>query len=305
MKFAGNSTSVSLKIANAFNQHFASIFKENTSPLSVPLASADPTICLEDMYFTNSEVKSMILNSGSDSYNKLQPILLKTFSAAIVPIFTEIFNRNINQQEYPKSWKEAIMKPLHKKESRIDIKNKRQVSMLCALSLIFEKLWYRTFSDRLLKNLDNRQHGFRPKHSTITQMLQHCGKLFLCLNAKEAALSFYLDIAEAFDTINHNAILLKLMHFGFDSQFLKFFAVYLTNRTQCVYVKDEYSSELTVTSGGPHSSVFAVFMFALYINDLPSLLENSTYLFADDTKIIGSQMNLFSLQNDFNKAIKW
>ena len=34
-------------------------------------------------------------------------------------------------------------------------------------------------------------------------------------------------------------------------------------------------------------------------------MENSTYLFADDTKIIGSQMNLFSLQNDLNKAIKW
>ena len=38
MKFAGNSISGSLKIANAFNQHFASAFKEGTSPLSLPLA---------------------------------------------------------------------------------------------------------------------------------------------------------------------------------------------------------------------------------------------------------------------------
>ena len=57
MKFAGNSISGSLKIANAFNQHLASVFKEDTSPLSVPLASADPTIGLEDMYFTKNEVK--------------------------------------------------------------------------------------------------------------------------------------------------------------------------------------------------------------------------------------------------------
>ena len=34
-------------------------------------------------------------------------------------------------------------------------------------------------------------------------------------------------------------------------------------------------------------------------------MENSTYLFADDTKIIGSQMNLFSLQNDLNSYTKW
>ena len=152
---------------------------------------------------------------------------------------------------------------------------------------------YRKFRNRLWKNLDNRQHGFRTKHSTITQMLQYCGKIFRCLNAKESALSIYLDIAKAFDTINHNAILLKLMHFGLDNQILKFFADYLSNRMQCVFVKDDYSSELTVTSGGPQGSVFAVFMFAVYINGLPSLMENSTYLFADDTKIIRSQMNLF------------
>ena len=89
------------------------------------------------------------------------------------------------------------------------------------------------------------------------------------------------------------------------TNFSSFFADCLANRTQTVYVKDENSSELTVTSGGPRGSVFAVFMFAVYINDLPSLMGNSTYLLADDAKIIGSQMNLFSLQNDVNKAIKW
>ena len=229
---------------------------------------------------------------------------MKTFSPAIVPVVTEIFNKIINQQDFPKSWKKAIIKPLHKKESRIDIENYRPASMLCALSLIFEKLLYRKFRDRFLKNLDYRQHGFRTKHSTITQMLQYCGKICRCLNAKESALSIYLDIAKAFDTINHNAILSKPMHFGFDIQFLKFFADYLSNGTQCVFVKDYYSSEKTVTSGGPQGSVFAVFMFAVYINDLPSLMENSTYLFADDKKIIGCQMKLFLLQNDLNKAIK-
>ena len=73
----------------------------------------------------------------------------------------------------------------------------------------------------------------------------------------------------------------------------------------CIYVKDEYSPEIAVTSGGPQGSVFAVLMFAVYINDLPSLMENSTYLFADDSKIIGSQMTLLSLQIVLNKAIKW
>ena len=46
MNVSGNSLSGSLELANAFNQHFASAFKEDRSPLSVPIASADPTISL-------------------------------------------------------------------------------------------------------------------------------------------------------------------------------------------------------------------------------------------------------------------
>ena len=117
MKFGGNSISGSLEIANTLNQYFASVFNEDTSPLSPPLASAHPTICLEDMYFTKKEVKPMILSchSGSESYNKLQPILLKFFSAAIVPVVTAIFNKIIDAKEVQKNWKKAIIKLLHKK----------------------------------------------------------------------------------------------------------------------------------------------------------------------------------------------
>ena len=77
---------------------------------------------------------------GSNSYDKLQPIILKTFSAVFFPVVAEIFNKIINEQEFPKSWKKAIIKPLHKRESRIDIKNYRPVSMLCALSLTFREV---------------------------------------------------------------------------------------------------------------------------------------------------------------------
>ena len=69
------------------------------------------------------------------------------------------------------------------------------------------------------------------------------------------------------------------MGFGFDNQFLKCFADYLSNRTHRLYFKDEYPSELTVTCDGSQGLTH--------------------------TKIIGSKMNLFSLQKFVNKAIKW
>ena len=67
MKWGGNTFFGSLEIANAFNQTFASVLKKKHEPFSLPLASADPTICLEDMYFTEKEVKLMVLGCHSGS----------------------------------------------------------------------------------------------------------------------------------------------------------------------------------------------------------------------------------------------
>ena len=75
--------------------------------------------------------------------------------------------------------------------------------------------------------------------------------------------------------------------------------------TQCICVKNGYLSDFTVTSGGQEGSVFAIFMFAGHIIDLPYLIESNTYLFADDTNCIGSQLIKKSLEFYKNKAIKW
>ena len=43
----------------------------------------------------------------------------------------------------------------------------------------------------------------------------------------------------------------------------------------------------------------------VYINDLLSLMENSTYILSMRQKIIGNKMRLFLLQIDVNDAINW
>jgi hypothetical protein len=40
-----------------------------------------------------------------------------------------------------------------------------------------------------------------------------------------------------------------------------------------------------VTSGIPQGSVLGPILFVIYINNKPEMVESSTYLFADDTKI--------------------
>ena len=52
----------------------------------------------------------------------------------------------------------------------------------------------------------NRQFGFRTKHSTIDALVELVEKIRLnCRNVK--AISFYLDLKKAFDTIEHDILL--------------------------------------------------------------------------------------------------
>ena len=48
-----------------------------------------------------------------------------------------------------------------------------------------------------------------------------------------------------------------------------------------------------------------MFLFSVYINDLPDQLNNKTFLYAHDTKIIGQISEREELQFDINRAIEW
>jgi hypothetical protein len=66
---------------------------------------------------------------------------------------------------------------------------------------------------------------------------------------------------------------------------IKWVESFLSNRIQKVIVNGTESKCHHVTSGIPQGSVLGPILFAIYINDMPEMVESSTYLFADDTKI--------------------
>ena len=68
---------------------------------------------------------------------------------------------------------------------------------------------------------------------------------------------------------------------------------------------DNYSTFAKNSSGGPQRSIFAVFLFSVYISDLPDQLINKTFLYADDTKIIRQMSEREELQFDVNRTIEW
>ena len=120
--------------------------------------------------------------------------------------------------------------------------------------------------------------------------------------------TFYLDFAKAFDTVPHQRLLMKLRGYGIESRILTWIEAFLTDRRQRVVVNDSRSSWADVTSGIPQGSVLGPMLFIIYINDMPTSVLSSIYLFADDAKVyrnISSNDDPPTLQHDLQQLEKW
>jgi len=118
----------------------------------------------------------------------------------------------------------------------------------------------------------------------------------------------YLDLAKAFDSVSHKRLIFKLSHYGISSPVLNWFKDYLKDRSQCCLVNGFSSNCLPVRSGVPQGSILGPILFLLYVNDLPSVVDNTLALFADDSKCskaITSRDDCISLQDDLDNLLSW
>ena len=156
--------------------------------------------------------------------------------------------------------------------------------------------------------LSSNQHGFIPRRSCCTQLLHALNNWTISWDEHLSADVVYFDFSKAFDSVPHARLLLKLQAYGINGQLLSWFKNFLTGRCQCVKINSVLSSWTHVSSGVPQGSVLGPLMFALYINDLPSLVSSQLLMFADDIKLyrsIRSVEDCFVLQNDINVILDW
>ena len=143
----------------------------------------------------------------------------------------------------------------------------------------------------------------------VSLLLQAVHDWARSLDRRNSTHCLFLDLAKAFDSVSHPRLLLKLEALGITDNILSWLREFLTTRRQRVVVNGQFSSWLPVTSGVPQGSVLGPLLFLLYINDISSVVSNSTVkLFADDVMIykeIVCQADADLLQFDLTKVVEW
>ena len=192
----------SQQIAESFNERFSSVFIADNSDIVVP-ETAQPEFFLDDITFNAKDVLDEIsqIKSGANSYDQITPSLFKASAPYFINSILYIFSCIIKACQFPKVWKIIHARPRHKHGSKREIKNYRPIVMLCAISIVFDRIVYKQIKKTFERKLCTAQHGFRQKQSTVTQLLLYCDNSYQALDGNSSPITVYLDIAKAFDTI--------------------------------------------------------------------------------------------------------
>jgi sarcosine oxidase/L-pipecolate oxidase len=133
--------------------------------------------------------------------------ILKLASDIIAPSLTFIFNLSLATGIYVDDWKRARVTPIYKKKCE----NYQPISILPIISKVFGREVFRQLYHYLSENslLSRYQSGFRPKHSTLSALIQMCDEWLQNMDNGNLNCVVFLDVRKVFDSINHEILLQK------------------------------------------------------------------------------------------------
>ena len=184
-----------------------------------------------------------------NGFDVINAKVLKELADVIVDPIVHIINLCIGTVIWPDSLKCAEINPIFKEDDKSLPNSYRTISLISNLAKIpiIKKIGTK---DALCKII-----------SLLTEKIDETNPVSIT----------FLDLAEAFDTVNHNILLKKLNKYGIRGHTSRLLRSYSSNRKQRVKNKDFLSEFQTVTTGERQGTILGPLLFILYVNDLLTL----------------------------------
>ena len=318
LKESGSETVDRKDIPDTMNSYFCSVGKDladKISPVANPLLSGDFEMnkAKEKFHFRAIEVQEIrdafakVKTARSFGIDNISSYFLELALPFIENSLTFMFNTSIQTSMFPDSWKIARVTPIYKNGDRADKPNYRPISVLSVISRLFEKLVTNQVYQHMEDNglFSSGQSVYLRLHSTVTHLLKNADDWYNGLDLGKLVGLVFIDLKKAFDTVDHEILCQKLVHYGVQQRELAWFRSYLCNRKQFCRVNGVCSKTEGIEVGVPQGSCLGPLLFLIYINDLPQAVQNSAVsMYVDDTSLCYQSSDINALNEAINNDLK-
>ena len=218
--------------------------------------------------------------------------LIKNVPPNFITGFKHLFDGILSSNFYPSKFQIGNLSFIPKPgKDHHDPFSYRPITLLEILSKVFEKLIVNRLLYYLGHNnlLTERQFAFRKFRSTQQALHFAADAIASNKNQNYPLIVATRDVAKAFDTVYHKALLYKLeVNFNLDKRTVAFFANYLRNRQLIPFFEGCSGPSIFPKAGVPQGSCFGPPLYGCLVNDCPQPLYDDTLqeIFADDISLI-------------------
>jgi hypothetical protein len=210
--------------------------------------------------------------------------ILRDFSAQLAGPVCAIFNASVREGFVPTRWKEANVIPVPKVQPPRSIESDlRPISLTATLGKLLESFVGAWILQRIEDQLDGRQYGALKRRSTTHALVDMLHHWHSATDQGQSIRTVFIDFAKAFDHVDHNILVAKLLAFGLPDTIIRWMCDFLRGRRQRVKIGEFYSEWLEMVAGMPQGSFLGPLTFIVLIDSLRAAC--LTHKFVDDTTV--------------------
>ena len=229
-----------------------------------------------------------INTSKAAGIDRLPGRFLKDGADVLAKPVTDICNVSISLNKFPRAFKLAKVKRICKKGRKTNVSNYRPISLLPILSKVIEKVVHKQ-TTKFLNDSNifyKYRPGFKSNHSTDLFLSFLNDKILKGFDNGMHTGMILIDLQKAFDTINHEILLNKLLPIGFSKNTISWYESYLVEHHFTVKVANRVSKFVNISCGVLQDSIVGPLLLLVYVNNISQAVECDLYLYAEDSCLL-------------------
>ena len=300
-----------LVISNCINQHFASVADDlpliDTTQLPAyrPSLFPPPNVQYWDVYRELKQIKC----GKSGGPDKIPARLIREFAYELTTPLTHIFNTSLELGIVPDVWKRAVIVPIPKSSPAV-IDKLRPIALTDHFAKIIEGFVARWTVEDLKSSMDRKQFGNRKGLSTTHCLIDLLHTLYGHAETRKTTSTLVLtDFSKAFDRIDHNIAIKKLISLDVDPSLVHWIANFLTDRKQCVRYKAITSDWTAMHAGVSQGTRLGPIVFSAVINDACQNFSDQMHCwkYVNDLSLVETRLanEQSGLQETIDALVQW